>query len=119
MENPELKKSHREQSKLKAFKTIQKNFAMIGISAKLVTQSYPLNEKIFMGFLLFGSVTVFTSVYILNYAETFFEYTQSVYLACVAIFFTTELLISILKVDTLFEFMERADCMMNTSKWNF
>lgn len=108
-----------ERQQLKAFKIVREDFAMIGIDPTLVTQSYPLNKKIFMGFLLFGSATIFTSVYFVNYAETFFEYTQSVYLTCVGILFITELLITILKVDTLFEYMNRCDSIMNMSKWNF
>lgn len=106
-------------SKLKAFRTVQKYLAIFGISPKLVTQSYPLNKKISLGFLLLGSATISICVYILNDANTFLEFTKSIYFMCVAIFFIAQLLTIILNVDTLFEYMERSNSMLNTSKWTF
>lgn len=53
--------------------------AMIGISPKLVIQSYPLNGKILMGFLILSSFCISICMHIFNYAETFSEYTQSIF----------------------------------------
>lgn len=102
--------------KLKVFETIQKKFAMAGISPKLVGQSYPFNGRILVCFLLFSSAFVFVYVYMFKYAETFSEYTQSVFLGAGAILFILLLLILILKVDKLFEFIDCCDIVFNKSK---
>lgn len=105
-------------SKMKAFKTIRKNFAMAGISPKLATQSYPLNGKIRMHFLILGSAFTLTSMYISNIAETFSEYTQSIYFATVVLLYIFSLVILILSVDKLFDLINCFDCMINASKCN-
>lgn len=108
------------QLKLSKFKAIQKNFKDLGISRNLATQSYPLNGKIFKVFLLFCSGTAFICVYISNYAETFFEYTQSIYVASIGLLTTFVLAILILKVKQLFEYINRSEDMLNMSKcWFF
>lgn len=113
MENLKPKKP---QPKLKAFKAIQKNFAIAGISPKLVTQSYLLNWKILQCFLLLWSATAFMCVHTINYAETFSEYTQTIYMGSAAIIVIFALLILILKVKKLFEFVDRCDSMLNMSE---
>lgn len=103
---------------IKAFKTIQKNFAMIGIGPKLVkTQSYPLKAKIAIGSLISGCIL--ESVYIFNDAETFSEYTQTIYGASAAIVLIFALVVLIAKVEKLFEFISQSNRLLNMSKWNF
>lgn len=102
--------------KMKVFKSIQKNLAITGIGPKLVTQPYPLNGRILMGFLLLGFGNTFTCVFIGNYAKTFSEYTQSTYFLSAEILFIFALIIVILKVENLFEFINCCDCMLNISE---
>lgn len=116
METPVQEKPQLKIPELRAFKSIQKNFAMAGISRELMIQSYPLNERIVTGFLLLSSTLVFICVYILNDAETFFEYTQSIYIASVATLFIFALFILIMVLENVFEFIDRCDCILNTSK---
>lgn len=101
---------------MKLFKTTQKNFAMIGITPELVTQSYPINWKICMGFLILGSAFISAFAYVFNYADTFFEYTQSIFIGFVVAFAISILLIPILKVEKLFEMINRFDSISNMSK---
>lgn len=115
MENPTQESA---QPKLKAFKTVQKNFAMIGISPELLTQSYPLNGKILMSFLLIISGITFVCVYLFTEAKTFFEHTQSICNASIGLLIFFALAILILKVEKLFEFIDRCDSILNTRKWN-
>lgn len=107
------------QPKLKAFRAIQKSFATIGISPELATQSYPLNRRILLGFLLIISGTISICVYIFNDAKTFFEYTQSICHASIGLLIFFALSILILKVEILFEFIDRCDNILNTGKLNF
>lgn len=104
--------------KIKAFKTTEKNFATIGISPKLVNQSYPLNGIIFMSFLILGLGSAFVCVYIFNYAATFSEYTQSIYTVSAAILIMVALIIIILQVDKLFEYIDCCDKMLNMCKFD-
>lgn len=116
MENSKQGKS---QPKLKAFKTIQKNFAMIGISPKLAAQSYPLNARVSLGLLLGILGMTFICVYTFKDANTFFEYTQSVCQLSIGLLIFSALAILILKVEKLFEFIDRCDSILNAGKWNF
>lgn len=105
--------------KLKAFKMIRKTFVVMGIGPTLATQSYPLNGRIMFGFLLLCSGTTFSCVYIFNDAETFSDYTQSVYILSAGIICTVVLIILILKVEKLFDLINRFDSTINMSKWKF
>lgn len=104
--------------KLTAFQTVQANFAVVGISRELVTQSYPLNVKIFMGFLLFIGMIAFECVFIFSYADTFYKYMQSIYYVCGSILFIFALVILVLTVDKLFEPIDDCDTIINASKCN-
>lgn len=104
--------------KLRAFKNVQKNFAVAGINPTLITQSYPLNGKIFMRFLVFGASIIFLSVYFSNYVETFSEYTQSVYMDSAMVLSILVLLILTLRVGKLFKYINCCDTMLNASRWN-
>lgn len=115
----EISSQENPQSTLKAFETIQMNLAMAGFDRKLAAQSVPLNGKILMCFLLLGPGITFISVHTFNYAETFFEYTQSVYMTTSGIFITMTLIVLILKVQKIFEFINCCNNFINTSKLNF
>lgn len=104
---------------LKAFKTVQKKLALVGICRELVTQPHPLNEKIAMGFLLLIMMMTLGCVFIFNCAETFYEYMQSIYGVSCAILFIFALLILALNVDQLFKYIDDWDITINTNKWNF
>lgn len=112
-----MENSQPKQPKLEAFKTIQKKFSMAGISPKLETQTYPFNEKIFWGFLVHFLAVTLICVEIFNYAKTFSEYTQSIYIASVDVLFIGSLLILILKVEKLFDLINHCDSFLNTGKW--
>lgn len=101
---------------LKSFKTVQKAFAIIGIDRTLATQAYPFNWTILTGFLILGLAIISSSVYITNEAETFFNYTQSVYVVSIAILFSFLLLIQTVKVYQLFEYIDACDRLLNASK---
>lgn len=102
--------------KLKAFKAIQKNFGILGISPELATQSHPFNRQILFGLSILGTAIIFLCVFIFNYAENLFEYTQSIFFVLIAALIFFVLLILIIKVKSLFELINRCEEMLNTSK---
>lgn len=69
-----------------------------------------------MGFLILCTATYFLCVYISNYAETFFDYTQCMYIASAGLPIYFALTILVVQVEELFEYISRCDIMFNTSK---
>lgn len=105
-------------SKMMIFETNQKNLAIIGIGPELGTQPYPFNGKILMGLLILTYSLISINLYAFNYAETFFEYTQCIFMTCVATLITSALLILALKVEKMFEFINLCDTIVNTCEKN-
>lgn len=103
--------------KIMVFQTIQKNFAVAGITPDLVNQAYPLNVKILMGFLLLNAGACFNLIFTLHYAVTFAEYTQSIYVFSLVDLIIFALLIVIMKVDELFKFVDTCYNIVNTSEY--
>lgn len=101
---------------MKAFKTVQKYIATMGITPKLVTQTIPLNGQILMRLSALAVGVSFIGMYVVNEAKTFVEYTQSSFLAAAGSLVIFLLVILILKVEKLFEFINRCNNMLNTSK---
>lgn len=117
MENPEQPSKPKTPSpKCKVFEIALSNVATVGISPDLVTQAYPANGKILMGFLILGYGIYATSAFLTYDAETFTEYTQSFCICSFAILNISILLILMLKVEKMFELINACDQFVNTSK---
>lgn len=110
-ENPQLK--------LKGFQTMLTKFATIGINEKLLTQPYPLNGKILMGFLLLFSALILIGVKFFYYAGAFFEYTQAIYLASDVVLLISLLVILVANVEILFKCINLIYNILNASECNF
>lgn len=102
--------------KLIILKTVQEKLTLVGISPKLVTQSYPFDWKMLMTFLEIGVGLSFVGMYVSKYAETFIDYTQSVFLGAAGSLVVFILMVLVLKVKKLFEFFNRCNSIINTSK---
>lgn len=110
-ENPQLK-----LSRLEAFKVTREKYAMMGISPKLMTQSYPVNRTILSYFLILGTAITFISVYIFKYAESFFEFIQSIYIVSAAFLVVFALFFLIFQVEKFFEYINRCEAMLNSCR---
>lgn len=116
LENSKPQKSKAQPPKRKAFEIIQKYFAKIGIAPSLADQAYPFNRKILFGFSMLSLGNCCSFVYITYVAETFADYTQSVYMLSFGILIVFALIILIFNVEKLFEYMDECDDLINTSK---
>lgn len=115
VENCKQEKSKRQPlPKLKAFESIQFHLATVGITPCLANQSYPINGSISYGFLLLGSCIYFSFKFLIYDAETYIEYTQSVFAGSLATLILLALIIIILKVQKLFEFIHSCENSFNT-----
>lgn len=115
VEKSKSEKSKPQSFKLKTFEIIQENFAIAGITPKLVHQSYPFNGTILFGFLMICSVICCSSVFLICDAETFSEYT--IYTASIATVILLSILIIIFKVEKLFKYINGNDDIVNSSKF--
>lgn len=114
MENS--KQSKFQSQKPKPFEIIQKNLATIGITPSLADQSYPFNWTILCGILILSLNIFFLSMFIIYDAETFVEFTQSVYMTTLSTLINLCLLVLILKVKNLFKLIDGCDDLVSTSK---
>lgn len=96
-------------SKTKVLQLVQKNFATAGIVANVATQTYPLNTRIWLGFLTLGMGIIFNFKYTFYEARTFIEYTQSIFMSSLTIIVSFALLNLVVKVRKLFEFINHCD----------
>lgn len=111
------KQSKPDLPKRKAFEFTMKKCAALGIRPNLTTQAYPLNVKIFMGFLILGCASACTVVYTIHDAAyTFVEYVQSTFAFTIAILFILTLLNIILQIEKMFEYINGCDALINCSK---
>lgn len=116
MKNPVQKNPQPKLPKLKAFRTIQKHFALMGINPKLMTQSYPINGHVLKYLLSLIVGLTFICVYICYNVDTFAEYTQFFFVGSAGLLVIFALLIAIFKVKKLFEFINHFDGILNTSE---
>lgn len=93
-----------------------KNFAAVGFTPDLIDQPYSLNRKILLGFLLLTSSIICNSMYTIREAQTFGEYTQSIYMFSLAALITLVFVTILLNVTELFSFISGVECLINTSK---
>lgn len=114
-ENSQQEKS-KSQSFDKAFAMSRKYFAIAGITVNLAERSCPLNRKILMGFLMLGSGIYSSIAFITRDAETFAEYTQSIYMGSLLTFISFAVLILLSRVTEVFDAINGCDNLVHTSK---
>lgn len=101
--------SESELSKTMVLQLAQKNFAAAGIVPNLTAQPYPLNGRILLGFLTLGLAAICNFKYGFYDANTFIEYTQSIFMSSLTIIVNFALLNLSVKVKKLFKFINDAD----------
>lgn len=116
METFHSKNQHRKIPKLKSFQNVRKKFEILGLGPDLAMQPYPFNRRLCMGFLLLGFINTFQLMYIFNEAETFAEYTQSIYFCSIFTDGIAQIIVSIFKVHTLYEFIDGTNVALNIGK---
>lgn len=102
--------------KLKIFQLIQKNFAIVGIDPNLVTQPYPVNSKILLGFLILTASVICNLMYTLREATTYAEYSHSIYMFSFAVAIFVALVIILLNAKKLFSFINDCESLLNSGE---
>lgn len=117
MENFRENRDQPRFPEMKILQFTQTNFATVGISRALATQSYPLNGRLLIGFLALIAALIFSLSYASREAESLFEYTQAAYMISLVNLILFDLLVIILKANALFDFIEDFERLANTSKY--
>lgn len=104
-----------EFAKIQIFESAQQYFAILGIIPALEAKSYPISWKVLMPFFAIMTSTIGVGVYVFNDAQSFIEHIQSTFMWCIGIALNFVLMIIVIKVDKLFEFIDRCDIIVNTS----
>lgn len=100
---------------MKIFELTLKNFATVGITANLPRQPYPLNARISTGFLILNSYLICNAVFVVYEAETFTDYTQSIYIGSSTALILFALIILVFKSKKLFQLIGDCENLINTS----
>lgn len=116
MEDSKQENQEPKLPQLEVFKTTLKKLAMMGITSALVQQPYPFDRKMLMPLLSLTIGVSFVSVYIVNYANTFVDYTRAFFMWAAAWLVIFLLIILIFKVKKLFEFVNRSGIIANASE---
>lgn len=101
--------------KIRALQLTQKNLAAVGIDENLLVHPYPLNEKVSLGFLTIISSLLCNLMFTVREAETFTEYTQSIYMSSFAVMIMIALVIVLLNFAKLMSLRDGFECLANTS----
>lgn len=106
-------------TQMKCLQNTQKYFAALGIGPDLATQPHPINLKLFIGGIILAITYILVVIYVFSEAETFVEYTRSIYICAFFNVIISVLLTIILNVKTLYELIDIMDAIINTGKWKF
>lgn len=117
MENSEKNRNQPKFPKMQILQLTRKKFATAGITKSLTTQAHPFNGGILIGFLTVNAALISSVLYLIYGAESFAEYTQSVYCASFAGLVIGNFTIIIFKANTLFEYIENCESLVNTSEY--
>lgn len=103
-------------SKMKVFHLTRKKFATLDVTPDLSLQSYPINGKITLIFLLLSSFFICNLVFAFLEAKTFTEYTQSIYMGSLAVLIIFCLAIIVFNMEKLFEVINDVENIVNASE---
>lgn len=119
MDYSQHRNSQSQQPKIKILHTVQKNLIYLGIGLNPAIKLQTSNGKILINFLILTTAVVWMLLYILNNAETFTEYTQSIYLSSSFILMILALIITIFNSTKLYKIINHCECLINIRKYKF
>lgn len=115
---PTVEHKNFHKNKLKIFKTLQKQYANLGISSssQQTTQKYPFNERVIHCFLFFGWLFVSHFVYIFHVANGFMEYVQGICTTCASMIVFVCFTSKVFNETKLFESIANIENLINKSE---
>lgn len=103
-------------NRMKVFREIQSNLAILGITEDQSTQNHPFNGKILMGMLISSYSIISHFLYILHEAKGFDKYIECICSTSASILIATCFGAMVFKLATLFKLIERKVDLIATRK---
>lgn len=101
---------------MKVLQKSQNYFAILGFSSEQSKQNHCLNYKIVLGWISIGCEFVASAVYLINMANSFDEYIQSICLTVAIIVVVTSFASMVFGMSTLFESIDNIESLIETSE---
>lgn len=102
---------------MKVFKMVKRHYAILGIIPSLnqPTQKYPINKRVFCGFLLFGCFILSQIAYTFCVADGFMEYLECACDLSASVILFVCFATIVFKKDLLFEIIDKFGKLIDTS----
>lgn len=94
------------QSVKMLFDVVVETFNKLGINAEQSKKRNPINKRIFVGFVVLFFNALFQWLYVINEAQNFREYIESIYMSSIGTVSFLVLTSTVVKMDLMFRFME-------------
>lgn len=117
MEYSEQAYSQSQQPKITILQTVQRNLTYLGIGLNPTNKQQMFNWKILIDLLVLTAAIIWILLYILNDAETFTEYTSSIYLCTSFILIILMLSITIVNSTELYQIINDCECLINIREY--
>lgn len=101
---------------MKILQTVQNNLEILGISSIQSKQAF-CNGKVLLCLLLCGLLIVMNCVFLIDVAQSFKEYTDSIYITSVSVAVFSSLVFFIGKMSKLFEMIDSFEKIVDESKY--
>lgn len=101
---------------MKLFKSIQKHFAVVGISSRHANQKHLLNAKNVTATIIFGLTFTVKAMYLVHGAEQFEEYIAALFVVTALVSITVCFAIFIWKMPNVFQLIDTFEKTVNESK---
>lgn len=104
-------------SKITILQTVQKSLSYLGIGLNPAHKLQSFNGKILIDLLILTTAIIWSLMYIFNDAETFTEYTSSIYLCSSFILIILVLIITIFHSTELYKIINACECIINMREY--
>lgn len=101
---------------MKLFQVFESNMVMLGLNSYQFTNQHPFNDNIFVSFFICASSMILSGAFIFCEADNFMEYTEPIYILSSEIMVSIAAAYACIKVEMTFQYMERLENLVNSSK---
>lgn len=101
---------------MRLFQIIKRDLVILGVDSNQSTNKYVYNGNIFLCCFLCASCIILTGVFVFCEANSFIEFTESIYLLSSAIMITAAATFACFKFKVLFDYIETLENTVNSSE---
>lgn len=102
---------------MKIFRTVQKIYAIVGISSTNQSSDLLFNKRVAFGSLLSGCTIISQSLYVFRVSNGFMEYMECICSTFASILIFIGFMVLVFNRTLLFESMNKIESFIDTSEW--